>query len=395
VKIGIYSFEHPSHIYIGGAGEYVKQLSEHLAKLGHSVDVFVASFEAGASAVVEGVTLRTIPIRNVRLVKSLQYQLLLKRAMWLAGKAVGGYDVLHSNCPFIVRGLGAPSVMTVHHVVASLQHDISKRALQGELNPVGRFRERRAVNRADRIVTVSAQSKADLISFYGVSDQQVVPILNGIPFEPYQFSDAELAETRARFAPARNGTLLVAAPGRLDDERKGLKYLLEALRQLLPSLDFRCVILGRGGLEAYREYLDDERLRNCLEFPGFVDLEVKRKLMAAADLFVLPSTLEGCPISLLEAMAAGRPVVASRVGGIPEVVRSSKQGILVPAKDPEALARAIQDLATDGLRRDEIGTYNRTFAKDELSWTRAAERTLEVYESAIENARQGDRASFA
>jgi glycosyltransferase involved in cell wall biosynthesis len=314
--------------------------------------------------------------------------------MWQASKAVGGFDVLHSNSPFIVQGLGVPSVLTVHHVVASLQHDISKRALQGELNPVLRFKERRAVNRADRIVTVSAQSKRDLSFVLRRLGPEVVPILNGIPFEPYQFSDAELTETRARFAPARNGTLLVTAPNRLDDERKGLKYLFEALRQLSPRSTSSALILGRGarslpGVSGRRAPF------GRLEFPGFVDLEVKRKLMAAADLFVLPSTLEGCPISLLEAMAAGRPVVASRVGGIPELVRSSKQGTLVPAKDPEALARAIQDLATDERRRDEIGTYNRTFAKDELSWTRAAERTLEVYESAIENARQGDRASFA
>lgn len=387
MKIGIYSFEYPSHIYIGGAGDYIKQLAEHLARLGHKVDVFVASFDAGSPAVAEGVTVRTIPIRNISYVKSLQYQLRLKRAILKATKAVGGFDVLHSNIQSIVHGLGAPSVLTVHHVVASLQDDISKRALGGELNPVARLKERKAVMRADGIVTVSARSKRDLISFYGVSEQKVVPILNGIPFEPYQFSDADLNDTRARFSSANNGILLVTAPGRLNDPRKGLKYLFEALRQLPPSLDFKCVILGHGDIEAYREYLDDERLRDRLEFPGFVDLDVKRQLVAAADLFILPSTLEGCPISLLEAMAAGRPVVASRVGGIPELVRSAKHGTLVPAKDPAALAGAIQALATDNRRRDEIGKYNRTFAKEELSWTRAAERTLEVYEAVIGNSR--------
>ena len=107
--------------------------------------------------------------------------------------------------------------------------------------------------------------------------------------------------------------------------------------------------------------------------------------MAAADLFVLPSTLEGCPISLLEAMAAGRAVVASRVGGIPELVSSAKHGTLVPAKDPAALAGAILELATDDGRREEIGKFNRTFAKEELSWTHAAECTLDVYAAAIEN----------
>ena len=387
MKIGIYSFEYPSYIYIGGAGDYVKELAEHLARLGHKVDVFVASFEAGPPAVANGVTVRTIPIRNLRYVKSLQYQLRLKRAILRASNDVGGFDVFHSNIHSVVHGLGAPSVLTVHHVVASLQDDISERALLGELNPLMRFKERKAVTRANGIVTVSAQSKRDLVSFYGVSEQKVVTILNGVPFEPYQFTDAELSETRARFTPANNGLLLVTAPSRLNDPRKGLRYLLEALRQLSPSLDFKCVILGQGDIEAYREYLDDERLRDRLEFPGFVDLDVKRKLMAAADLFVLPSTLEGCPISLLEAMAAGRPVVASQVGGIPELVRSAKHGTLVPAKDPAALAGAIQDLATDDRRRDEIGEYNRTFAKEELSWTHVAERTLEVYETAIGSSR--------
>ena len=362
MKIGIYSFEFPSHIYIGGAGDYVKQLAQHLAHLGHKVDVFVASFEAGPPAVVDGVTVRTIPIRNIPYMKSFQYQLRLKRAILKASRSVGGFDVVHSNIQAVVHGLGIPSVLTVHHVVAALQDDISKRAVHGELNPVTRFKERRAVIRADGIVTVSARSKSDLVSFYGVSEQKVVSILNGIPFEPYQFSDTDL-----------------------NDPRKGLKYLFEALMQLSPSLDFKCVILGHGDTEAYREYLDDERLRDRLEFPGFVDLDVKRKLMAAADLFVLPSTLEGCPISLLEAMAAGRPVVASRVGGIPEVVSSAKHGTLVPAKDPAALAAAIQELATDVQRRDEIGKHNRTFAKEQLSWVHVAERTLEVYETAIQN----------
>ena len=385
MKIGIYSFEYPSHIYIGGAGDYVKQLAEHLAGLGHRVDVFVASFEAGPPAVANGVTVRTIPVRNLPYLKSLQYRLRLKRAISRASKSIGGYDVLHSNIQSIVHGLSTPSVLTVHHVVAALQDDTSKRAMHGELNPVIRLKEKKAVMRADGIVTVSARSKRDLISFYGVSEQKVVSILNGIPFEPYQFSDTDLNETRVRFAPENNGILLVTAPGRLNDPRKGLKYLFEALRQLSPALDFKCVILGGGDTEAYREYLDDESLRDRLEFPGFVDLDVKRKLMAAADIFVLPSTLEGCPISLLEAMAAGRPVVASRVGGIPEVITSARNGTLVPAKDPAALAAAIQDLATDASRRDEIGKYNRTFAKEELSWAHVAERTLEVYETAIQN----------
>ena len=383
MKIGIYSFEYPSYIYIGGAGDYVRQLAENLAELGHQMDVFVASFQAGPPDTVNGVTVRTIPIRDLRYLKTLQYQLQVKRAILQASKEVGGYDVFHSNNHTVLGGLDAPSVLTVHHVVASVQDDTSKRALQGELNPLMRLQQQRAVRRADGIVTVSGRSKSDVVSFYGVPEEKVVTILNGVPFDPYQFTDEELVETRSQFTSAENKLLFVTAPSRLNDPRKGLKYLFEALRQLAPSLGFRCVILGQGDIEAYREFLDDEYLGNRLEFPGFVDLDVKRKLMAAADLFILPSTLEGCPISLLEAMAGGRAIVASRVGGIPELVKSDQHGTLVPAKDPEALAGAIQELALDEERRNEIGSYNRSFAKQELSWTNVAERTLEVYKTAI------------
>ena len=82
-------------------------------------------------------------------------------------------------------------------------------------------------------------------------------------------------------------------------------------------------------------------------------------------------------------MAAGRPVVASDVGGIPEVISSTRHGVLVPAKDPVALAGAIQGLAQDERRRHEIGEYNRAFARKELSWDHVAERTLAVYQAAI------------
>lgn len=389
MKIGIYSFEYPSYVYIGGAGSYIKELAENLARLGHTVVVFVASFKVQPPEVVNGVTVWAIPIRKLRYVQYLQYKFQLKRNIQKASKVIGGFDLLHSNNPSIVGGFKVPSVMTVHHVVASLQDDISKRTLLGELNPILRLNQKRAVLGADGVITVSEQSKQDVISFYGVAEKKIVSILNGIPFDPYQFKASELVEVRAKFAPKNGDILIVTAPTRLNDPRKGLKYLLEALRQLSPHLNFKCVVLGHGDLEAFREYLDDDRLSGRIDFPGFVGLDVKGKLLAAADLYVLPSTLEGCPISLLEAMAAGRAVVASRVGGVPELIRSDKHGTMVPAKDPAALAKAILHLATDSDLRAQMGEYNRQFAREELSWTRAAERTIEVYEAAIASASVG------
>ncbi|EQD38607.1 glycosyl transferase group 1 [mine drainage metagenome] len=111
---------------------------------------------------------------------------------------------------------------------------------------------------------------------------------------------------------------------------------------------------------------------------GGVPPDALRREYASADLFVLPSHMEPFGIVLLEAMAAGLPVVATSVGGIPEVVHSGLTGLLVPPRDPAALARALDTLVADPQLRSRFGDRGRARA-EEFSWPRLIPKFLELF----------------
>jgi glycosyltransferase involved in cell wall biosynthesis len=102
-------------------------------------------------------------------------------------------------------------------------------------------------------------------------------------------------------------------------------------------------------------------------------------LMAACDVVVLPSRAEALPTALMEAAAAGRPVVATRVGGVPEVVEDGRTGLLVPAGDPHALARALASVLADPVRAAALGDAARALARQRFGIDRQVERTIELW----------------
>ena len=382
MKIGIYSFEHPEHFYIGGAGDYVHALTEQIARLGHEIHLVVAGNDESTSETAAGVQLHTLPVGRLPVARAFQFQRQLSHALTRLDRRVGGFDVIHANNLVLLKGLSMPRVLTVHHVVATLP----RTGLRGEGGSLMRRNERRAIAAADHVVTVSDGTREDLLRCYpDVDGAKVTAVLNGVPFDDYQFPEDELSATRRRTLADPDRLLIVAAPGRINDPRKGVADLLDALVRLSEHVDFEAVVLGGGETEPFAEWLNGP-LKGRLVFPGFVDVELKRKLIAAADLFVLSSTLEGFGISLAEAMAAGRPVVATAVGGVPELVRDPKQGELVPPRDPAAMAEALRAMADDEARRAEAGRLNREFASAELSWRRSAERTVEVYRAVARQA---------
>jgi len=208
------------------------------------------------------------------------------------------------------------------------------------------------VNRAaaalsDRIVAVSDDARRVALEVERVSAERLVTIRNGIDVDAFQPGDAERAR---RLAHVPDGALHVGCVARLSAE-KDHATLIEAffrLRALFP--DARLSLVGegpeRGALEALCERLG---VRSSTRFLGHRD-DVAA-LLPGFDVFALASRTEGTSLTLLEAAAAGVPIVATRVGGNPEVVSDGETGLLVPAGDPDALAEAIVGLATCPERR--------------------------------------------
>lgn len=220
----------------------------------------------------------------------------------------------------------------------------------------------------DRYIAVSRDVAQRMRPLCVDARRKIRVVYNGVPIEQFDGT----CSARLREAGSRATVLAVA---RLHPQ-KGLRYLLSAAT-LLPKARF--VVAGDG---PERKELEDEaralRLGERFEFLGHRD-DVPA-LLHAADVFVLPSLYEGLPVSVLEAMAAGTPVVATAVGGTDEAVVHGESGILVPPRDPAALAGAIRDVLSDAALARRLIAGGKARVRGNFSAEAVARGVCEVYE---------------
>ncbi len=228
----------------------------------------------------------------------------------------------------------------------------------------------------DRFITVSGAVR-DLLREDGVPAAKVSVVPSGVDparFEPPPSPDP--AGLLAEFG-LPSGLPIVASIGALHDH-KGHRFLVEAAERVLRSRDAAFIVAGEGPRR--RELVRLARrlgVEGRFRLPGFRS-DVGR-LLAGASVFAFPSIEEGLGTSLLDALLLERPVVASRVGGIPEVIVHREHGILVPPRDPAALAEGILESLADPAAAAERARRGRDRVKEEFSADRMVEGTLEVY----------------
>jgi phosphatidylinositol alpha-1,6-mannosyltransferase len=168
--------------------------------------------------------------------------------------------------------------------------------------------------------------------------------------------------------------------GRLDCN-KGIEYLLRSFSRINDEVsDAKLVIVGEGPVKRYiHTFTSKYPFKNSIIHVGHVLEEDLPKFYAASDLVVLPSLMEGFGITLLEAMASGKPCVATRAGGVEDAVVNGETGLVVPPADSYSLYHAIRTLLTDEKRSKEFGTAGRKRAENYFTWDKVAKRTMEVY----------------
>ena len=165
--------------------------------------------------------------------------------------------------------------------------------------------------------------------------------------------------------------------------RKGLDDLLQALA-LAGDCDLSLTLQGAGPeAQALERLAHSLGIADRVHFNGYRPQPELPDVYAQADIFVLPSHTESCSMALLEAMSCGLPVVASQIGGNPELIEEGRGGLLVPIRSPRDLATALSTLAADPLLRARMGAYNRARIEASYSWDVVARRYLEAYEEAI------------
>lgn len=235
------------------------------------------------------------------------------------------------------------------------------------------------IRQAQRVIAVT-KSEARYLIGLGVKSHRIAVIPNGI----------NLAEFEGKTGAKHNGEFAsILYVGRVYPEQKGLETLIRAVSRIDNSTRFHLNILGEdwGGAAGIFELARSLRIQDRVEILGRLSNAELIQAYRSADLLVMPSLFEPFGIVLLEAMASGLPVVASRVGGIPEVVEEGKTALLVHPGNPDELRTAIEDLLLDDRLRRRMGQAGRKRAQL-FSWNLIVPKIQKVYEEAIaENAR--------
>jgi len=231
---------------------------------------------------------------------------------------------------------------------------------------------------SSRVIAISTAAKSLLVSL-GVPDGKIAVIPLGV--DTSVFNTATESST-LREELGLEGSTVILFIGRMEDV-KGVDVLLAAfsmVRKNHPST--RLLLVGGGAQKArYEALASDLGVSSSTTFVGAVSREMLPRYLDLADVFVLPSLKEPFGLVGLEAMAKGKPVVASAVGGIPDFV-GPETGLLVKEGSPKELAAAIERLATDPSLRARLGAAGRSLVGQRFSYTRVAERTIEVFEDA-------------
>jgi glycosyltransferase involved in cell wall biosynthesis/protein-tyrosine-phosphatase len=300
-------------------------------------------------------------------------------------------DIVHTHRPKDnVIGTIAAKLAGVPHVIRTV-HGLAEPMRGWSL---AKYRVHDALDRmmlrcfADRIVAVSKHAST-VLGRSGYAQTRLVPIHNGVDLGRVR-ATREAADVRRAFG-IHDDELLIGTAGRLT-EVKGHRYLLDAARLiLLQEGKARVVLVGSGPLKrdlvARAAALGIERA--CLFIDPLIDNTAGVfDLIAAFDIFVLPSLSEGSPMALLEAMALGRPIVATAVGGVPEIMIDGETGLLIQARSEHALARACLELARNRPRAATLGAAGRRVVEAHFSHERNGQELLDLYRDVVREARR-------
>jgi glycosyltransferase involved in cell wall biosynthesis len=265
-------------------------------------------------------------------------------------------DIVHAH---LLRANLLACLTRSNHAVVWHEHGT------GEwLNPAARLLERQLMTRSQSVIAISKNVRDNLAARVPSMASRISILPNAIDTSKVNAaSPAEKYRLRQTTWGLGQEHLVVGYVGRLDDKFKGISFLLKSIAQMKPSMpQLRLLIVGDGNDRGSLEQLTDQLgIKDSVIFTGSrSDLE---QIYPSFDVLALPSLSEGFGIVLLEAMAHGVPVVASRVGGIPEVVMDHETGLLVPPADSKALSRALEDLLRDPERRNSMGQKGLTHVK--------------------------------
>lgn len=376
------SWEYPPRI-IGGLARHVDGLSRALASMGHEVHVVTLDFpgapaeESSGSLYVHRVAVG-VPAPTFHTWVLLFNHFFEKRAGQLA-KQYGRPDVVHIHDWLTVSGgvaikqlLRVPLVMTFH----STESSRSSSSRSPESSMVGGL-EWWGSYEAARVVAVSDWMRSEVVSEFKIPPEKAVSIPNAVDVAKFE-KQVDVAAARSRWHVGPEDKLATAV-GRLTSQ-KGFDDLIRAYPRIRRSVpNARLLVVGDGYMRGQLEALaEKEKVKGATTFAGFVSDPDLVDAVKASDVVVVPSRFEPFGIIALEAMAAGVPVVVSKVGGLAEIVDDYVDGLEVEPNNPDSIADATVRVLSDRALASELAARAKEKVR-QFNWESSAMKTLGVY----------------
>ncbi len=390
LKVAVFNTQ-PPHLFFGGVERRIIETGKRLQ--GKVIIEVYCGAKAGfnKAAAVDGITLIPcfstdlfFPVDNWFFNKSLGRMYKAIKADVFEAHTVSGYGFLKAMTQHKIK---KPFIQTVHGVLADeyLQSlKFSSQTLRTKFSRIFMRKlsemEKYAAQNADLLVTVSKYSLSKMVELYGVDAAKIRVVPNGV--DVTRFKPARSSEN-LRLKVGVNDNACVLFVGNLIP-RKGVTFLIDAARYILKeNKKVVFLIVGDGPLKNYLvSYAKIQGVNENFVFLGNVPENMLPAVYNCADVFALPSIQEGQGITLLEAQASTKPVVAFHTGGIDEFVLNKKTGLLVKP-DSRELADAILNLLSDEQLRNKMGRYARKFVCENFSWDICAEKMFDVYCEAL------------
>lgn len=389
----------------GGMNVYVRDLSRELGRLGIHVDVFTRSqddcvpmvnHDLGPGARVIHIPAgpqAPIPVAEV---ENYLDEFTSGVVAFAAAEGIT-YDIIHSHywlsgivAEMLNAAWGDVPIIQMFHTLGHMKNRVATSA--EEMAPPSRIvGEAHVMSVVDRIVAATPAEQAQLNWLYGADMNKVIVLPPGVDldrFQPIPKADAK----KQVGIPCGDKNIMFA--GRIEP-LKGIDTLIQAMaliKQRYPTvMENTCVAIIGGDpwsdnpdaeMARLQNLLDELDIHDIVVFLGAKDQDVLPNYYAAAEMVVMPSHYESFGMVALEAMAMGRPVIASEVGGLAYLVQDRVTGYHVPSRNPEALAERIYELLTNTDCREEMGQNARRLA-ERFDWRIIARRFVEHYQQLV------------
>jgi len=369
--------------YPGGVTNHISYLEHHFTRMGHEVKII-----APASKAVSDFGDRFIPIGKPRPIPVSGSIARITISPWLSSRIKSvlnqeEFDIIHLHeplmpmlCTTVLRLSHTPCIGTFHASGA--------RAWYNYGSPIAKLFLNKWFRKLDGKIAVSELAK-DCICRHFPGYYNIIP--NGIDLEHFSPDIPPIDE----FCDGKLNILFV---GRLE-KRKGLNYLLKAYKQVKQEIpNSRLIAVGPGTRlrKKYKKQVKQSGLRDVV-FVGYVSYDELPRYYKMADIFCAPATgWESFGIILLEAMAVGKPIVASNVEGYASLITDGVEGLLVPPRDDKELAQSLISLLSDESLRQEMGAKGKLKAR-EYAWEDIAQRVLDYYARVLSESTWKERPS--